>query len=56
MLIVGVEKMFLFSLGMKELVGKDTDLSLIPLVCKEYVDVHVERYGMHFGTFWKGIP
>ena len=25
-LIIDIEKMFLFSLGMKELVGKDTDL------------------------------
>ena len=44
-LIVDVEKMFHFSLGMKELVGKDADLQLIPLVCKEYVDVCVERNG-----------
>ena len=54
-LIIDIKKMFLFSLGMKELVGKDTDLQLIPLVCKENVDVHVGRYGTCCGTFLKGI-
>ena len=54
-LIVDVEKTFLFSFGMKELVGKDADLQLVPFVCKEYMDVHVDRYGMCIGTFLKGI-
>ena len=54
-LIVYIEEMFLFSLGMKELMGKDAHLQLIPLVGKQYVDVCVERDGMCIGTFMKGI-
>ena len=54
-LIVYIEETFIFSLGMKELMGKDADLQLIPLVGKQYVDVCVERDGMCIGTFLKGI-
>ena len=54
-LIIYNEEMFLFSLGMKELMGKDADLLLVPLVGKQYVDVCVERDGMCIGTFLKGI-
>ena len=55
MFIVYVEEFFLFSLGMKELMGKDADLRLVPLVGKQYVDVCIERDGTCIGTFLKGI-
>ena len=54
-LIVYVKEMFLLSLGMKEVMGKDADLRLVPLVGKQYVDVCVERDGTCIGTFLKGI-
>ena len=54
-LIMYIKEMFLFSLGMKELMGKDTDLQLFPLVGRQYVDVCFERDGMCIGTFLKGI-
>ena len=54
-LITYVEETFLFSLGTKELMGKDADLQLVPLVGKQYVNVSVERDGMCIGTFLKGI-